>query len=57
MINIIAILLGIIVVLIGIGTIVYPPLARLINFPGDDRIKGFAAIIIGIIIIVVGFKL
>jgi len=57
MINIIAIIIGIIVLLIGLGTIIYPSLARLINFPGDDRIKGFAAISVGIIIILVGFIL
>jgi choline-glycine betaine transporter len=52
MVNLIATLVGIIICIIGMGPLIYPPLAHLINIPGDDRLKALAALIIGIIIIV-----
>jgi hypothetical protein len=43
MTNPIAIILGVIILIIGMGTLIYVPMARLINIPGDDRIKAYGA--------------
>ena len=47
--------LGILVLILGIATLFFPSLARIINFPGNERIKAIAVIIVGIILIVCGF--
>jgi hypothetical protein len=52
--NIILIISGIIVALIGVGAILNPNFAKLINAPGGPRIKGMVALIVGLIILIVG---
>lgn len=53
-VNYIIIVLGIIVTLIGVLSFIFPGLTRLINAPGNERIKSIIATAIGIIIIIVG---
>ena len=57
MTNLIAVLIGSIIGIVGIGSLLYPPLTRLINFPGNERLKALATIIIGGLIIIFGFLL
>ena len=52
--NIIMIVVGTIVALIGVATFFNPNFARIINVPGGPRLKAIVALIIGIIIAVVG---
>jgi len=52
--NYITIALGVIITLIGILSFIFPGLTRIINAPGNERIKSIIATIIGIIIIIVG---
>ena len=52
--NIILIVVGAIVTLIGIATFFNPNFARIINAPGGPRIKAIVALIAGIILIMVG---
>ena len=42
------------VTLLGIATLFYPNLAKLINAPGGPRIKAIVAIITGIIVLIAG---
>jgi hypothetical protein len=53
--NTILIVAGVIVALFGIGAFLHPNLARWINAPGTPIIKAIIALVIGIIIIIVGF--
>jgi hypothetical protein len=55
--NTILIVTGSIVILIGILTIFIPNLARIINAPGGPRLKAIIAIILGLILIIVGFAI
>jgi hypothetical protein len=55
--NTILIVTGAIVTLIGVLTLFFPNLARIINAPGGPRLKAIIAIIIGLIIIIVGFTI
>jgi hypothetical protein len=47
--------LGILVLILGIATLFLPSLARVINFPGNEKIKATVVIIVGIILIVYGY--
>jgi len=51
----ITLLIGSVVVLAGVLTIFFPSLSRLINAPGGPRLKAIVAIIIGLIILILGF--
>jgi hypothetical protein len=53
--NYIMIIIGLSVALLGLATIFNPNLARWINAPGGPRLKGFIALIVGIIISIIGF--
>ena len=55
MINIVVIIIGIIVTIIGIATFINPNFAKLINFPGSPQLKAIVAIIVGLIILIFGF--
>lgn len=46
---------GILLILLGVLALFIPPLARLISFPGNEKIKAIAVIISGIIVIVAGY--
>jgi hypothetical protein len=52
--NYILIIVGGLVALIGILSIFFPGLTRIINAPGNERIKSIIAIIIGLIILIIG---
>jgi len=54
-INQVFIVIGIIVTLIGIGALLNPSIARIINFPGGERIKAIGAMAIGLIFVIIGF--
>jgi hypothetical protein len=53
-VNYILILLGVIVTLIGVISIFFPGLTKIINAPGGPRVKSIIAIIVGIIIFFIG---
>ncbi|KYK26893.1 hypothetical protein AYK20_08455 [Thermoplasmatales archaeon SG8-52-1] len=53
--NIILLIVGAVVVLFGIGAFLNPNISRLINAPGGPKLKGSIAMIVGIIIIIIGF--
>jgi hypothetical protein len=57
MTNTLLLIVGIIVTLIGIGAFINPNIAKIINAPGGPRLKAIICIIIGIIIIIVGFAI
>lgn len=47
--------LGILVIILGIAALFVPALARVINIPGNERIKALGAVIAGIVITVIGY--
>lgn len=53
--NIILQIVGVIVVLFGIGALLNPNISRWINAPGSPKIKSIIAMIVGIILIIIGF--
>ncbi len=53
--NIILLISGAIFVLFGLGSFLYPYLARWINVPGTPIIKAIITMIIGVILTVLGF--
>jgi hypothetical protein len=46
---------GIMVVLLGVIALFLPGLTRIINIPGNEKIKAIGAIIVGIIIASLGY--
>jgi hypothetical protein len=52
--NIITIILGVIVIIIGIAAFLNPNFTRIINAPGGPRLKAIIALIAGIIITIFG---
>jgi hypothetical protein len=52
--NIVIIIVGAVVSLIGIAAFLNPNFAKLINVPGGSRMKAIVAIIIGLIILFYG---
>jgi hypothetical protein len=55
--NTILLIVGLIVILIGIGSLINSNIARLINLPGNAQIKAILAAIIGIIMIILSFSI
>jgi hypothetical protein len=53
-INIVLVIVGAIVSLIGIAAFINPNFARIINVPGGQKLKSIVALILGIILIIVG---
>jgi len=53
--NLILIIVGAIIVLLGIGTLLNPNIERLINLPGGATVKALISLVIGVIIIIMGF--
>ena len=51
-VNIIILIVGAIVSLIGIAAFLNPNFAKLINVPGGPKLKAIVAIIIGLIILI-----
>lgn len=52
--NTILVIVGVIVLLFGIAAFFNPNWARWINVPGGPRLKAIAALIIGVIMIIIG---
>jgi len=52
--NYILIIIGGLVALVGILSIFFPGLTRIINTPGGERIKSIIAIVIGLILLLIG---
>ena len=52
--NTILIIVGAIVTIIGVISIFYPALTRIIRAPGGERLKSIISIIIGIILLGIG---
>ena len=52
--NYILIIVGGFVTLIGVLSIIFPGLTKIINAPGNERIKSIVAIIIGLIFLIMG---
>jgi len=52
--NLILLLVGGIVTILGVLSIFYPGLTRVINAPGGPRLKSIMAIIIGLVILIIG---
>lgn len=44
-------------VIFGILAIIFPGLARFINFPGSERIKAIAVIVTGFVFMVLGYRI
>jgi hypothetical protein len=56
-INIVLIIVGALLTLLGALTIFIPNLSRIINVPGGPKLKAIVLIIIGLILIVVGISI
>ncbi len=52
--NTLLVIIGFIPLLIGVGTLINPNLARLINLPGNSAVKAIGSIIVGLILISIG---
>jgi len=52
--TLILLIIGILIILLGMGTLINPNLARWINLPGGPHLKAIISIIVGIIIIILG---
>ncbi len=53
-VNIVLIIAGLFALITGIAAFFNPSFTRIINFPGGPKLKATAAIIAGLIIIIVG---
>ena len=53
-INIVLIIVGAVVSLIGVAAFLNPNFSKLINVPGGPKLKAIVAIIIGLIILITG---
>ena len=53
-INMVLIIVGAIVSLIGVAAFINPNFSKLINVPGGPKLKAIVAIIIGLIILITG---
>ena len=56
-INIVLIIVGALLTLLGALTIFIPNLSRIINVPGGPKLKAIVLIIIGLILIVIGISI
>ena len=52
--NTLLMIIGIIPILIGIGTFLNPNISRFINLPGSAATKAIGSIIVGLILILIG---
>ena len=52
--NYIFIIIGGFIAIFGILSILFPGLTKIINAPGNERVKSIAAIIIGLIFLIIG---
>jgi hypothetical protein len=53
-INLVIIVVGAIISLIGIATFLNPNFAKLINVPGGPRLKAMVTLVVGLIILIYG---
>ena len=52
-VNLITLIVGFIVILIGIAAFINPNFARIINAPGSPRLKAIIAMVAGVIIVII----
>jgi hypothetical protein len=52
-VNLITLIVGIIVILIGLAAFFNPNFARIINAPGSPRLKAIIAMVVGVIIVTI----
>ena len=52
--NYILLVVGGLVALIGVLSIFFPGITKIINAPGNERIKSIIAIIVGLILVIIG---
>jgi hypothetical protein len=55
--NYVFIIVGAIVTLLGLLSIIFPNLTKIINAPGGSRIKSIIATIIGLIFLIIGLTI
>ncbi len=53
--NLILIIVGAIIVLLGFGILINPNIERLINLPGGATLKAIISLVTGTVIIIMGF--
>ena len=53
--NLILIIVGGIIVILGIGTLINPNIDRFINLPGGAAVKAIVSLVVGVVIIIMGF--
>lgn len=54
-VNHVLLVIGVLIIILGFGAFINPNLARFINFPGGPRLKAIAALVIGLILLIIGF--
>ena len=52
--NLILVIVGVFVIIIGLAAFINPNFARIINAPGGPRLKAIIALVVGIIILLLG---
>jgi len=52
-VNLITLIVGVIVILIGLAAFFNPNFARIINAPGSPRLKAIIAMVVGVIIAII----
>ena len=52
-VNLITLIVGLIVILIGLAAFFNPNFARIINAPGSPRLKAIIAMVVGVIIVII----
>ena len=52
-VNLITLIIGVIVTLIGVAAFFNPNFARIINAPGSPRLKAIIAMVVGVIIVMI----
>ncbi|MBU7015200.1 MAG: hypothetical protein HXS52_03615 [Theionarchaea archaeon] len=48
-------LVGIFVIILGIAALFLPAIARFINFPGNEKVKSIGVIVVGVIMVLLGY--
>jgi uncharacterized membrane protein HdeD (DUF308 family) len=49
------VLVGIVLVIVGIVALFIPAIARVINIPGNEKIKSIGVIVVGIVMLLLGY--
>lgn len=51
----IIVLIGIVLIILGIVALFIPAIARFINIPGNEKIKSIGVIVVGIVMLLLGY--